>query len=584
MSETLIQPDSGSAPNGTALALLRIPHCFSQAGLLNTEEFLKEAKLRGFEVDLDQLQSLYHHRLLIPMYRVGDTESLKRQIAVNAAGGMNTHGRTIDAAQRGTIHDCAEEGWSASSPFQKPAEVTERNWWNGFVYSSWQLPDLNFALQRLILLGQGEEPSTFEIDFSLRGRKRAIALSALSTHFLPEILGTLTLTTGDQDEEVWSFRSSVQVSDLLVLSGFEPKQLSADATWLLGNAGSRDPMSSWWPLIRHSRGQGWEKLGGVTRDCVWQRVAAEVLLRAHEELASDDLIGALPDLNLSKWRNSLHDRVTPRESNTKPLEFELAEYNLSPHPRVLLLVEGQTEMIQIPRLLAQFGLDESNRVRVQNCHSSEINPQLISRYAITPRLGPKYGEVQLVAPPTALVIAMDPEGRWSTSKKRKAERRSLQSAIREEVEWQYRALAETGSDSHLGTIKQEDLDFLVTIFVWGDDKYELANFTDDELFWALTVLAEGKTGARTGSPSWESEVRSALKKARAKHYDIGVTFKQLRIREDKVGFSEILWPLLLEKLEKELSTGEILTPVVQLVQKVRELDSLLSGRSYSLSN
>jgi regulatory protein YycI of two-component signal transduction system YycFG len=49
------------------------------------------------------------------------------------------------------------------------------------------------------------------------------------------------------------------------------------------------------------------------------------------------------------------------------------------------------------------------------------------------------------------------------------ERRKLQAAIREEVRYQD------------ADISQDDLDILVSVHVWGDDKYELANFTDDEL-------------------------------------------------------------------------------------------------------
>ncbi len=107
---------------------------------------------------------------------------------------------------------------------------------------------------------------------------------------------------------------------------------------------------------------------------------------------------------------------------------------------------------------------------------------------MTPRLGRQEadGSWRLTATPTALVIAMDPENKWATPENRANECRKLQAAIREEVVLQG------------GDIGQEELDVLVNIHVWGDQKYELANFTDDELLAALAELARGRDDTDPG--------------------------------------------------------------------------------------
>jgi hypothetical protein len=118
---------------------------------------------------------------------------------------------------------------------------------------------------------------------------------------------------------------------------------------------------------------------------------------------------------------------------------------------------------------------------------------------------------------------MDAENRWATPALRNNERRKLQGAIREEVEAQG------------GEITQEDLDFLINIHVWGEDKYELANFTNDELVPVLVRLATGQSHQDPGSTTWQQELRDRLEAARLAHHDIKVPVGQMRMRLNKGG-------------------------------------------------
>jgi hypothetical protein len=119
--------------------LLTIPFIFTQDELLTTGDFLQRAKERGYNLTLDGLQTLHNHRLLVPFYRVSDTRVRGRRIEVGPDGGQNARGWTLQAAADGRLRDSAEEGYSAAWPYIRPPDEDARGWWNGFIFSSWQL-------------------------------------------------------------------------------------------------------------------------------------------------------------------------------------------------------------------------------------------------------------------------------------------------------------------------------------------------------------------------------------------------------------------------------------------------------------
>lgn len=569
MATKRIIPSSPGAPDGNALALLRIPHAFTQDRLLTTADFIRRAKEYGRDLTLTQLQELHSNRLLLPLFRISDYGASGRRVPVHAVSDMGPRANLAVAAKEGKAFDCLTEGYSVDWPYEAPEDQAGHRWWNGFLFSSWQLLDLEAAQNELswrnVLPGglHGQ-------DWMLRGRSRTRVLSALASRYLPQILGRLSIPLELRDGEDLNLGAGVNVKDLLEVAGFEAIELQVEAERLLRDARHRDPLKDWWPLIRHANYSGWEKLRGPALECLQLRIAAEVLLRAHEDITTEGVLEPLPNLEDARW-HPLHDRVTPRESDALSLDRALAQFGLSPHPCVLILLEGETEMTHVPKLLALLGLDRPDRVRVQNCRSSNVNAQLISRYAISPRLGRQTGDIQrLDVPPTALMVAMDPENRWNTEDKRNAEGRRLQKAIREEVERQG------------GVIIDRDLEFLVNIFVWGEDSYEIANFDDDELVSAVTSLAESQANNPSTDASWETRLREALERARVQHEDIQLAIGPLGIRENKIELAELLWPGLMKKYEEQLAADEVKTPVLRMVEEVRKLVAMLQRPGFVL--
>ncbi|MBP5895220.1 hypothetical protein [Streptomyces scabiei] len=557
------QPVPSAPPRG-ALALLTLPFAFTQDDLLTADKFIQEAKKRGYKLSLDILQELHIHRLLLPLYRVSDTPVEGRRIAVERSYGMNPRGWVLDAAADGRLRDPAQEGYSAAWPYRRPADEEGDRWWNGFIYSSWQLLDVKTAMSRYAFIKAGL------VHFSTRAprddrRQLTLALSVLATRYLPGILGTVSIPGGVDESGLRKHRSESQPIDLLQLVGFDYTRLSKSADSLLAVAHG-EPLLKWLPLLRHASYKGWSRIQGEPLDAMWRRVAAEVLLRAHEDLSVSGIIDPLPDLTGQMWWTPQHDRLTPRHKEAQTLERALAELGLSPHPKVILLVEGETELYHVPKLLAEFGLTQPQQVRVQRTKGSKINAHLIARYGVTPRIGRKLQDRWMLdASLTALVIAMDAENDFATQDKRDKVKRQLQDAIREEVKYQ---------DAE---ISQRELDALVHVHVWGDDKYELANFSDDELVPAITKIATSQKNDRVNSADWEKDLRRELQEARDKHFDIKVPLGRLRVNEEKVELARLLWPVLLAKCEAEYVSDQVETPVLKLALEVRRLVAEVSG-------
>jgi hypothetical protein len=550
-----------------------MPFTFTQDELLNTKGFIDAVKERGYRVTLDDLQDLHNNRLLLPLFRVSDTPVSGRRIDVVPNGNLDYRYRALEAARAGRLRDSADEGYSVDWPYQRPAGDQSEDWGNGFLYSSWQLLDLHLVTNDLAWVRQGRLDRAIRRDVVHRRRQRTIALAALTPRYLPAllgqgILGRLRVPPGIDEHELERFRVEADVLALLKAVDFNPARLQEEAENLLLNAHARDPLSKWLPLMRYASDSALSKLSGEPLHCLWLRRGAEILLRAHEDLAANGQLEPLPDLGGVMAWHPLHDRLSRADPQAEPLEQVLGSFGLSPYPRVLLLIEGETELVHAQKLLTKFGLDRPEQVRVQPARGARTNPQLLARYAVTPRLGQKLGEGwRLTATPTALVIAMDPENRWATPEKRQAEREKIRVAIREEVELQG------------GQISDSVLDFLVNLHVYGQ-YYELANFSDDELLPVLATLASGPSAMNAGSDAWQEDMRRKLQDARQTQANFDTVIGPLRITKKRL--AEALWPVLLSKVEHELAADTIETPVLKVILEVQRLVARLSSGSYML--
>lgn len=144
---------AGFPPAGGSLALLSIPFIFTQDELLTTGDFMKQAKERGHNLSLNGLRVLHEYRLLVPLYRVSDTPVQGRRINVEINGGMNVRRWVLEAGDAGRLRDSADEGYSKAWPYSRADDEPDHHWWNGCAFSSWQLLDLQNAINDYQIAG-----------------------------------------------------------------------------------------------------------------------------------------------------------------------------------------------------------------------------------------------------------------------------------------------------------------------------------------------------------------------------------------------------------------------------------------------
>ena len=150
-------------------------------------------------------------------------------------------------------------------------------------------------------------------------RQLAILLSALDMHYLPRIL--LTARHG----RVWEKEGPCfEVKTHLDLFGLRPEALAATAEALLSSASFRDPLGSWYDLVRLAHPDTWSDFRGDVRLAMDHRIAAEILLRALDDLGRSDL--SMPPARTGRmYATVLDGRPAPghQQKDTKTRHWRL---------------------------------------------------------------------------------------------------------------------------------------------------------------------------------------------------------------------------------------------------------------------
>lgn len=562
------QPDRVSATTpdaGGTLPVLGLPYAFSQVHLLTSGKFIREAKSWGHDLSLDTLQELNESGLLVPFYRVDDAAS--DDFVVETPERDLT--RPAQYARAGQVRDPALEDASINWPYRQPPDVEDR-WWDGFYYSAWQLLGVSGALNSRKWLQLRPSDADRWREQEAKHRREHLAIAALSARYIPSIVGRIRFDSAEDQAGVRDAQCEIVAFHRLQAAGYPIESLRDTAEFMLLHAGSIDPVSEWWDLIRHSNHEGWFRLGGAALEAVWWRLGAEVLLRAHEELAEAGELEALPDLAGSRFHHALMDRPGPPQDGPG-LERSLARLGLSPHPRVILVVEGETELHYIGTLLTEIGLSRRHLVRLIAQGTSSDWPRQLATY-IAPRLGGSIGRRRVLdSMPTALVVAMDAEGDWETPRQRSRNLARMQRIVRDQVVAQ-------GS-----TLTPDELDTLVKVRTWGEFTFELANFADDELEVGLREVARRHKLADPDDPNVSANLRSAIVHVRQHKLDVKVVFDRMQWAVHKMTLAEELAPVLVAKLDHDQSDPDhVHSPAIQLVFDVHGLVQRLSGGGFSL--
>jgi hypothetical protein len=531
------------------LDLLALPLAFTQSRLLDPGDFVKEAGARGVDLKVEYLQELHRRKFLVPFFqflrrpRPGNAGAVG---ALREVGRMQGPHRAVRAAAAdGRLIDPASERFI---PWRRDGDP--QRWGESDVYySEHQLLGLE-AIQRAVsamtmtrtpspdfVLTVNLQPALPEaLEDMRRGRALAILLAALDSHYLPCILGVIS----GPDE--WHAQDpEFDLDERLFPFAVTPEDVANAAEALVYRAHSIDPLGDWYELVGLAHPESWKALKKEARLAMDFRIAAEVLLRVLDDLGRPDLSRPPEATGRIAW--AVLDERLPADAAA--LDGQLMSRGLSPHPSLLLALEGKTEMRLMPQVMAEiYGGPVPDRL-VQCVFMDTVNRDLdlLVRHALAPRFGQQHKDfVILERPPTRILVAVDPEGRYSTPDKQEAERQKLA-----------RRLFESLPQAAQSTRAREDIDTLVTVTTWRTGSWEFANFTDTELARAILKIVDLPDHVTVANVrSRVAAVRAVALSANIEHAAApwGKSVNKVRLADE-------LWPVLERKVQRRLKNGTI---------------------------
>jgi antitoxin component HigA of HigAB toxin-antitoxin module len=552
-----------------------MPWVFSQSHLLDTDSFIEEAGKRGVTLDHPALRELYRRGLLMPL-----VELTARQVCTPwkpdepepdaLSGGLMLLRRARDA---GRLRDLSAEPFKPRLAFE-PMEQTPPFRWDGLVYSRYQL--LGLPLLTDVLLGLTYQqrgtrriarlpaPGPALIEHARHLRDVALALTALETRYLPKLdRDMIHLKNWDVDgwERYRAGFDPVHVRDWLY---YPADRARADAEELLRLAADIDPLGPLWSeLTRRASLKARGSLIGTALLAADLRTAAEILLLFYEDLAGAGQAEPLPDAATMQAGDPLLGRLSSRP---RTLDENLIALGVSPHPRVVLVLEGDTEMHHAPLVQASVDLsDAPELIRPLKLGGVGTDLTKVAALAAAPLVGQKIpgsNQWNLIKPFTRLFIAIDPDRGYDTKEHVDRQRTKLLNEIKDVLKAQ-------GVEHP----SPDELEQLVVIRTWDTSCYEFAHFTDEELADSIMAVHDTIDG-------WtREELVAALGYWRDKSQDIkrvwesgrwdassGTVTGRWEYEVSKTKLAEALWPALLGKIRECLASRDApVPPIVRVV-------------------
>ena len=571
-----------------------MPWAFTQHQPLSTSEFISQAKRRGFDLDVGVLRELYRHGMLAPFIYVSSRQAGPKPEPVGQE--PRSRGTSLTelrhARDRGRLSDLAQHPFRPRLRFVRPDGVTSPRWWNGLLYSQYQLlmlPQIERLLARVShrlrdrhFIARLPEPDHLLAERAARFRTIAIMLAALEARYLPTLDPERVRLTNAEPEEWVRYRTGFDPAALRARLDYPPAQARQDAEFLLQCAHQLDPVpDSWTRLMRRAPHDSWDQLKDAALLAMDYREAAEILLLFYEDLAGRGQAEPLPAMDGMYW-HPLRERLGYRH---RTLDEDLMELGLSPHPRVVLAVEGDTEYTHGPMVWKALDYpDAPELMRLLNLRGVDRNVEKVAALAATPLVGerlPGRPGWRLIKPPTRLMIAVDPEGaQFGTPDAVARTRRKIM-----------RDVLDSLKDQGVTNPNPAELDELVDIRTWPERCYEYAHFNDDELAYAIMAVHHTIDG-------WSrDELIGALEFWRKRGEDIKRVWESGRWDEhrqrptgawqhevSKPELAIALWPTLQAKIDDcRVDPDAPIPPIVNVVRDAYHIAQRWRYLSFALS-
>ena len=197
----------------SSVTIAGLPWAFTQNRPLTTSDFISEAKRRDFDFDLSVMRELYRHGLVVPFVYISPWQvgPIPEPVASEPSSSGTWLTELRLARDRGRLCDLA------SVPFRprlrlESKERDSRHWWNGLLYSRYQvlvLPELQSVLngrqyrrRNGRIVGWLPKPHEFVLQRAVKFRRIALVLTALEARYLPK-LDPEWLNLVNTDEKEW---------------------------------------------------------------------------------------------------------------------------------------------------------------------------------------------------------------------------------------------------------------------------------------------------------------------------------------------------------------------------------------------
>lgn len=512
---------------------------FNQSRLLKTSELIRRASGRGFRLKSDHLRSLCQSGLLVPFFAIHD-EHVGNPISIVCGPAHAAARYELDfAAADGRLSDPGVTPLPDEWRFDEAHLADEPRWWNGLLYSRWQLLEFAHLTSSFSMDGypriQGWRTDRWALKYADDARNLAILLTAVEARYYPLVDEGWVRPVNATQAEWSSYREKFNPSRLVAQLRWTGDLVVRQAENLLLRAEHIDPFGPWSRVTRHAPPRHQDKVKGLALLALDMRRAAEVLLLFAEDLGTQppphgQVVTAPIDGRLSR-----HGQL---------LEDALQSVGVSPHTRVALIVEGETEVFLARRILEHFGYgpnpDGLEVISMQGVGNKSRIQKLASHLATPIITGAHPDSYQTLRPLCQVIIATDPEGPMVEPER-----------FREElVQYVLNGLATQG----IKDVDPESVTSLISVETWSA-AFEFAHFTDPELAQALLHLDH--TIVPAGSTLDE-----------ATKYVAGIRTKRGNLKSSRLSkpkLAEQLWPVLRDKIDEASRTQSYLPAFADVV-------------------
>ena len=380
-----------------------------------------------------------------------------------------------------------------------------------------------------------------------RGEDAALLAQILSARYYFYTQGdqrTMNVPSPDVDGwDWWLFSQGWRAKEVAEAVGASPdlvKTMHGDVRFI---ASIGDPLRDWYELVSFVSLNKKAKLKGDAQFAQFGYDMEHMLRLFYLDLTGIKL--PLPDEGRG-WNRNLKYGGGEADSPLRHLEFLVNEYNLNPRPKALLIVEGEGEATQLPRLaLGLFGVDfavAGIEVRALRGIDEFEGRRSVDVYGALEKLIDDYHARQ-----TIVYIVLDNESRAEHARERLLSARSRLVPGRRLTRHEY-------------------------IKMWSAT-FEFDNFTDAEIATAISSTAEGRYQFR---PDEIAECRSRWNNEPQKKDYLSVLYAdRLNYKLRKTVLMSLLVDHVIANSQTELpESGEPYRPIVRVIKTLIELAAL----------